>query len=113
MISSLPKKNFEEQHSMSTYRVVTMTKAGKFVGQDYEDPAAIREQFEQIGVEEDSYTLRLHGEPVFKGLIGPLSEGPSVIRYETPEAYADLTEVWAKTRRPRKRRNLNETETEE
>lgn len=108
MISSLPKNNFEEQHSMSTYRVVTMTKAGKFEGQDYDDPAEIRAQFEQVGVEEDSYTLRLHGEPVFKGLIGPLSEGSSVVRYETPEAYAVLTEVWAKTRRPRKRRAAGE-----
>ena len=105
MISSLPQNTFEEElESMSIYRVVTMTKAGKFVGTDYDDPSAILAQYEQLGVEEDSYTLRLHGQPVFKGLIGPLSEGPSVIRYETPEAYALLTEVWAKTRRPRKRR---------
>lgn len=95
---------------MPTYRVVTMTKAGKFVGQDYEDAQELFEQYEQLGVEEDSYTLRLHGQPVFRGLIGPLSEGASVIRYETPEAYAALTEVWAKTRRPRRRRKMEESE---
>ncbi len=91
---------------MPVYRVVTMSKAGKFVEQDFQAPSEIATQFEQIGVEEDSYTLRLHGEPVFRGLVGPISDGPAVVRYETPDAYASLTEVWAKTRRPRRRRQM-------
>jgi hypothetical protein len=91
---------------MPVYRVVTMTKAGKFVEQDFQETAELANQFEQIGVEEDSYTLRLHGEPVFRGLIGPISDGPAVVRYEVPEAYAALTEIWAKTRRPRRRRQM-------
>jgi hypothetical protein len=95
---------------MPVYRVVTMTKVGKFVEQDFEQASEIAHQFEQIGVEEDSYTLRLHGEPVFKGLIGPISDGPAVVRYEAPDAYAALTEVWAKTRRPRRRRQTQAEE---
>ena len=89
---------------MPTYRIVSVAKTGKFVECDFDTATEIQSLYEQIGVEEDSYTLRLHGQPVFKGLIGPLSDGPTNIRYETPEAYAALTEVWAKTRRPRRRR---------
>lgn len=90
---------------MVQYRLASMTGQGKIVEHDLTDISELARQFEQIGVEEDSYSLRLHGQPVFQGLIGPLSEGPSKIRYETPEAYVALTEIWAKTRRPRRRRN--------
>lgn len=81
---------------MRIYRVVSLTKAGKIEESDFRDPGDIAKTYEAVGVEEDSYTMRLHGEPVFKGLIGPLSDGKNVVRYETPEAFALLTEKWAK-----------------
>lgn len=95
---------------MPTYRVVSLLKSGKFQEKDYGNTSELCDRFEQVGVEEDTYCLRLHGQPVFKGLIGPLNDGPSAIRYETPEAYAVLTEVWAKTRRPRRRRTVEDDE---
>lgn len=80
---------------MRIYRVVTK-KDGKLEKQDFKDLASLGRAYEQVGVEEDSYSIRLHGEPVFKGLIGPMSEGKSVIRYETPEVFAEQTEEWSK-----------------
>lgn len=82
---------------MPTYRVVTMLESGKIEHKDYKDASEILDRFEQIGVEEDSYTMRLHGEPVFKGLIGPMSDGKTIVRYETPDAFAVLTEQWSKS----------------
>jgi hypothetical protein len=89
---------------MPTYRIVCLSTTGKFEQEDFTTCQPLADRFEQIGVEEDSYTLRLHGQPVYKGLIGPISDGPAVVRYETPDAYAAMTEIWAKTRRPRRRR---------
>jgi hypothetical protein len=89
---------------MPTYRVVTLSKSGQFEEEDFADASELRRRWEQTGVEEDSYTLRLHGQPIFQGLVGPMSDGPSVVRYETPDAFAAMTEIWAKQRRPRRRR---------
>lgn len=89
---------------MPTYRIVSMSKQGKFVERDYDNAGEVYQNFQQIGIEEDSYSLRLHGQPTFKGLIGPLSDGPAVVRYETPDAFAAMTEIWAKQRRARRRR---------
>lgn len=84
---------------MPTYRVVFCDKSGEILQRDYPTLRPLLADYEQVGVEEDSYTLRLHGEPVLKGLIGPLSDGKNVVRYETPEAYELLTLRWAKARR--------------
>ena len=92
-----PGRPSGENRSMRTYRLVFVNKTGALQQKDFEDVAELAKQYEQLGVEEDSYTIRLHVEPVFRGLIGPLSEGKSVIRYETPEAFASLTEEWSKT----------------
>ncbi|MFO0948109.1 MAG: hypothetical protein U1D30_19685 [Planctomycetota bacterium] len=81
---------------MATYRVVTKNENGGVQHRDYTSLESLLADFEQIGIEEDSYTMRLHGEPVFKGLIGPMSDGKSIIRYETPEVFAMLTEQWSK-----------------
>ena len=81
---------------MRTYRLVFKSKTGKIQEKEYADVKAIAREYEQIGVEEDSYTVRLHGEPVFKGLIGPMSDGTNGVRYETPAAFVQLTEAWAK-----------------
>lgn len=84
---------------MPVYRVVSRSETGEIVQRDYKDLRSLVKDFHQIGVEEDSYTMRLHGEPVFRGLIGPLSEGKTIVRYETPDVYATLTEKWASARR--------------
>lgn len=99
-----PVQTHEGRIAMPIYRLVSYSQQEKFEETDFDSPDALSRRYEQTGVEEDSYTLRLHGEPVFKGLIGPMSDGPSTVRYETPDAFAAMTEIWAKQRRPRKRR---------
>ena len=88
---------------MPIYHVVFRGPNGSVEVKEYTDLKSLLRDYEQIGVEEDSYSMRLHGEPVLKGLVGPMSEGKSIVRYETAEVYPELTEVWSKTKRPRKK----------
>jgi hypothetical protein len=85
---------------MATYRVVFLDDDGVRCERDFKSAEELVAEYEQIGIEEDSYALRLHGEPQLKGLIGPLSEGKSIIRYETPAVFVTETEEWAKQKRP-------------
>jgi hypothetical protein len=86
--------------TMPTYRVYFLDSAGVKQKKEYKSAQQLLEEYEQVGVEEDSYTLRLHGEPVLKGLIGPMSDGKSIVKYETPQVFVHETEEWAKQKRP-------------
>ena len=59
----------------------------------------------QIGVDACSTDLGLRGMPIFKGLIGPMPEGKTIARYESPEVFETLTKEWGeeKPRRTRSR----------
>jgi hypothetical protein len=46
---------------------------------------------------------------VFRGLIGPMSEGENVIRYETPEVFETLTKEWSLAKTPRRKRSRART----
>ena len=73
---------------------------------EFLDRESLLAAYEQVGVEETSYTLRLHNEPILRGLIGPMSEKENkrVVRYETPELFAFLSEKWGEEiERARKR----------
>ena len=87
---------------MPTYRVYFLDDQGTVQHTDYKTLQALLESHEQIGVEEDSYALRLHGEPVLRGLIGPMTDGKTVIKYESPQVFVRETEEWSKQRRPAK-----------
>ena len=46
---------------------------------------------------------------MFRGLIGPMSEGKNVVRYESPDVFEALTKEWIAQppeRRTRRRRKL-------
>jgi hypothetical protein len=60
----------------------------------------------QIGIDDCSTDLSLRGLPVFRGLIGPMPEGRTVVRYESPDVFETLTKEWssAKTARRTRRR---------
>ena len=88
--------------NLAVYRIVTQDENGELVQTDYKDLASLLEEYHQIGTEEDSYTIRLHGEPLLRGLVGPLSEGKNIVRYESPEVFAQMTEQWSKERRKRR-----------
>lgn len=90
-----------------TYRVVTRAADGKLRIKDYPTNEALLRSHEQIGIDDCSTDLGLRGQPVFRGLIGPMPEGKSIIRYESPEVFESLTKEWGSAkpqRRTRRRR---------
>ena len=84
-----------------TFRVVTRGTDGTLHIRDYNKPEALQKMHTQIGIDDCSTDLGLRGQPVFRGLIGPMPEGKNVIRYESPEVFETLTKEWstAKTTR--------------
>ncbi len=52
----------------------------------------------QIGVDDCSTDLGLRGQPVLRGLIGPMPEGKNIIRYESPEVFEALTKEWGQSK---------------
>ena len=85
-----------------TYRVVTQGANGKLRIRDYVSQAPIKKQHTQVGVDDCSTDLELRGMPVFRGLIGPIPEGKSVVRYESPDVFESLTKEWG-TPAPKRR----------
>jgi len=91
-----------------TFRVVTRASDGKLRIRDYPNQDPLLDAHTQVGVEDSSTDLSLRGLPVFRGLIGPLPEGKTIVRYESPEVFETLTKEWSadkpKARRRRTRR---------
>ena len=88
----------------STFRVFMRATDGKIHSKDYPSEDSLLKMHTQIGVDDCSTDLTLRGLPVFRGLIGPMTESKHVVRYETPEVFETLTKEWgdAKTRRRKK-----------
>lgn len=78
-----------------TIRVVTRGADGKIRIKDYTKPDVLLRMHTQVGVDDCSTDLELRGMPVFKGLIGPIPEGKSVVRYESPDIFESLTKEWS------------------
>jgi hypothetical protein len=55
-------------------------------------------------VDDCSTDLSLRGMPVFRGLIGPMPEGKTVVRYESPEVFESLTKEWGASASKRRTR---------
>ncbi|MGN6136097.1 MAG: hypothetical protein ACTHOU_16540 [Aureliella sp.] len=87
-----------------TFRVVTRGSDGKLRIRDFPDSQPLLQMHTQIGVDDCSTDLALRGLPVFRGLIGPMPDGKSVIRYESPEVFETLTKEWSSTKSKRRRR---------
>ena len=89
-----------------TIRIVTRGTNGEIRSKDYKHTDSILKMHTQIGIDDCSTDLGLRGMPVFRGLIGPMPEGKSVVRYETPEVFETLTKEWssATTKRTRRRK---------
>ena len=90
----------------NTVRVVTRGTDGTLRIRDYPTTESLLESHTQIGIDDCSTDLALRGLPVFRGLIGPMPDGKTVIRYETPEVFESLTKEWSSTksnRKPRRR----------
>ncbi len=87
-----------------TYRVVTRGADGQLRIKDYGDKESLMKLHTQIGVDDCNTDLDLRGMPVFRGLIGPMSEDKTVVRYETPDVFEALTKEWSAQPAEKKRR---------
>ena len=87
-----------------TWRLVTRGPDGELVIHDFDSPQPLLTTHLQIGTDDCSTDLDLRGAPVFRELIGPMPEGRSIVRYETPEVFEVLTREWALPKPPRRRR---------
>lgn len=87
-----------------TIRVVTREVDGSLRTRDLQEFDDLHRSHEQIGIDDSSTDLSLRGLPVFRGLIGPIPEGRSIARYESPEVFEVLTKEWANQKIPRRRR---------
>jgi hypothetical protein len=87
-----------------TWRLVTRGADGELVIRDFDSPEQILQTHLPMGIDDCSTDLDLRGAPVFRGLIGPMPEGRTIVRYETPEVFEALTKEWAAPKAPRRRR---------
>lgn len=98
--------------STKLIRVVTRASDGSLRTKDHENFDGIAEIHDQIGIDDCSTDLSLRGMPLFRGLVGPLPESKTVVRYESPDVFESLTKEWslAKTKRRRRRRTASPEE---
>jgi hypothetical protein len=76
------------------FRVVTRGENGELRVKQYPTADSLLKLHTQIGVDDCSTDLELRGLPVFRGLIGPMTDDDSVVRYESPEIFEELTKEW-------------------
>jgi hypothetical protein len=88
-----------------TFRIVTRGADGKLRIRDYDHAETLVRMHTQIGVDDCSTDLGLRGQPVFRGLIGPIPEGKNVVRYESPEVFESLTKEWGTAKTSRRSRS--------
>ena len=88
-----------------TYRVVTRGADGNIRIRDYDTEQDLLKRHKQVGVDDCSTDLELRGQPVFRGLIGPMPEDGNVIRYESPEVFETLTKEWSLVKAKRRTRS--------
>ncbi len=85
-------------------RVISRESDGSLRTRDYESIEALGEIHEKIGVDDCSTNLSLRGMPLYRGLIGPISENKAIVRYESPEVFESMTKEWADKKPKRRRR---------
>jgi hypothetical protein len=85
-------------------RVVTRGSDGEIRVRDYDSFERLDQSHEQIGVDDCSTDLTLRGLPVYRGLVGPMADGNSTVRYESPEIFEVLTKEWSAAHIKRRRR---------
>jgi hypothetical protein len=94
----------ETQRMEKTIRIVTRGSNGEIRSKDYVHHDSLLKMHTQIGIDDCSTDLSLRGLPVFRGLIGPMPEGKSIVRYESPEVFETLTKEWGVPAAPKSRR---------
>ncbi len=92
-----------------TIRVVTLEADDSLRTKDYQSFDALHVSHERIGIDDSSTDLSLRGMPLFRGLIGPIPEGKTIVRYESPEVFEMMTKEWAQKKVKRRRRRSSTT----
>lgn len=87
-----------------TIRVITRASNGSIREKEFESFEDIAELHDQVGIDDCSTDLELRGMPIFRGLVGPLPEGKTAVRYESPEVFETLTKEWTQQKTKRRRR---------
>jgi hypothetical protein len=85
-----------------SFRIVSRASDGTLLIRDYPTADALLKAFQQIGIDDCSTDLDLRGMPIFRGLVGPIPDGKTTVRYETPEVFELLTKEWG-ANKPRRR----------
>jgi len=93
-----------------TFRIVTRGSDGSLLIRDYPTCDPLLEMHLQIGTDDCSTDLEIRGMPVFRGLIGPIPEGKTIVRYESPEVFETLTKEWINKAPSRRRRRSSKDE---
>jgi hypothetical protein len=86
------------------FRVVTRGPEGEYRIRDYVSEEEICRWHVQTGISDYSLDVAVRGLPVFKGLIGPMSETGGVLRYESPEVFEQMTKEWYEHKRRSRRK---------
>ena len=84
--------------------IVSIDAHGMIQETTLESPDQLVEQYEQVGIDDCSTDLSLRGYPVVKGLVGPIPESRTAVRYETSKAFEQMTKEWEATKVKRRRR---------
>lgn len=87
-----------------TIRVVTHEGDGSLRTMDYDSFDTLNHIHEKVGIDDCSTDLSLRGMPVYRGLVGPIPESKTVVRYESPEVFEMMTKDWAARKTKRRRR---------
>ena len=96
-----------------TIQVITRASDGSLKIKEYEDFDQLNELHEQIGIDDCSTDLSLRGLPLFRGLIGPITENKTTVRYESPDVFETLTKEWSQAKVKRRRRRRKKVDGEE
>lgn len=87
-----------------TIRVVTHEADGSLRTMEYDSFDTLNTTHEKVGIDDCSTDLTLRGMPVYRGLVGPIPESKTVVRYESPEVFEMMTKEWAAKKTKRRRR---------
>ena len=91
-----------------TIHVITHDADGSIRTMEYQSFDKLDQIHEKIGIDDSSTDLSLRGMPIYRGLIGPIPEGKTAVRYESPEVFEIMTKEWmAKKVKRRRRRSSN------
>ena len=93
-------------------RVITRASDGNLRTKEFDNFESIEAIHEAVGIDDCSTDLDLRGMPIFRGLIGPMPDGKTAVRYESPDVFEAMTKEWM-ARKPKRRRRRTAKEMQE